>query len=418
MGSPTLLSLYSGAGGLDYGLAAAGFRVAVANDLDHDSCQTLRRNTEHAVVEGSILAIPTATLLSAGGLRPGEVDLLAGGPPCQPFSKSGYWAHGDTRRLADPRAQTLGAFLRVLEEAEPRAFLIENVDGLAYSGKSEGLNLLLGAIESLNQRTGSCYRPSYQVLNAADFGVPQMRRRLFVVASRDGRPFTFPSDLSELDPREVRRPNPGGAGFYRSAWDALADAGVRPDEDLHVRGKWAALLPSIPEGQNYLWHTDRGGGLPLFGWRRRFWGFLLKLSKSLPSWTIQAQPGPAIGPLHWCSRLLSEHELLRLQTFPDHIHIVGSRVSVQRQIGNAVPSLLAEVVGRQIRTQLLDLPPIPEPLSLLPANRSTVPPPEPIEPVPAHYWSLVGHHDPHPGTGLGNAALRRPVPGATMPALW
>ena len=76
----------------------------------------------------------------------------------------------------------------------------------------------------------------------------------------------------------------------------------------------SGLLPSIPEGENYLWYTNRGGGLQLFGWRTRYWSFLLKLAKSLPSWTIQAQPGSAIGPFHWRSRKLTTREMCRLQT--------------------------------------------------------------------------------------------------------
>ena len=78
------------------------------------------------------------------------------------------------------------------------------------------------------------------------------------------------------------------------------------DEDLNVRGKWVGLLPSIPEGKNYLWHTSRGGGLPLFGWRTRYWTFLLKLAKNRPSWTIQAQPGPAVGPFHLSYKRLGQ----------------------------------------------------------------------------------------------------------------
>jgi DNA (cytosine-5)-methyltransferase 1 len=360
-----------------------------------------------AVVEGSIFDIPTAGLLSAAGLHPGEVDLLAGGPPCQPFSKSGYWSTGDARRLNDPRAQTLNAYLRVLEGAQPRAFLLENVDGLAYAGKSEGLRLLLNAVEDINRRTGTRYAPEWKVLNSADFGVPQVRRRLLVVAARDGTPFRFPTDLSESEPTAMRQRSKDGTSFYRCAWDALADACVRPDEDLAIRGKWAALLPSIPEGENYLWHTDRGGGLPLFGWRRRYWGFLLKLSKARPSWTIQAQPGPAIGPFHWENRRLSAHELCRLQTFPDGVRLAGNRVSIQRQVGNAVPSLLAEVVGRAIRTQLLGLPPPRCSLVLLPPDLGSVPTPEPPAEVSDNYLILAGKHDAHPGTGQGNAARAR-----------
>src|SRR5206468_6143085 len=128
---------------------------------------------------------------------------------------------------------------------------------------------------------------------------------------------------------------------YLTAWDAIGDFSQDSnDPDLAISGKWADLLPTIPEGKNYLWHTPRGGGEPLFGWRTRYWNFLLKLAKDQPSWTIQAQPGPAVGPFHWKSRRLSTRELCRLQTFPDDVVIVGDRMSLHRQVGNAVPSLL------------------------------------------------------------------------------
>ncbi len=175
---------------------------------------------------------------------------------------------------------------------------------------------------------------------------------------------------------------------------------------MDVRGKWAELLASIPEGSNYLYHTDRGGGLPLFGWRRRYWSFLLKLAKSRPSWTIQAQPGPAIGPFHWHNRRLSVRELCRLQTFPDDVVIAGGRTSQQRQLGNAVPSLLAEVLGKEIAAQLLGARP-KKGLLLLPPDRSPTPPPEPLGPVPKKHRKLAGKHDAHPGTGKGYAAVAR-----------
>ena len=139
---------------------------------------------------------------------------------------------------------------------------------------------------------------------------------------------------------------------YATAWDAIGGVDLRAaDEDLRVRGRWADLLPSIPEEENYSWHTDRKGGMPLFGWRRCYWCFLLKLAKALPSWTLQAQPGPAIGPFHWEIRRLAVAEMARLQTFPSDITFVGSRGSVQKQLGNAVPSLLAEVIGREVAEQ-------------------------------------------------------------------
>jgi site-specific DNA-cytosine methylase len=198
-------------------------------------------------------------------------------------------------------------------------------------------------------------------------------------------------------------------GRHLTAWDALRTISPLKSEreGLQLRGKWADLLPTIPEGQNYLWHTERGGGEPLFGWRRRYWSFLLKLAKSAPSWTIQAQPGPATGPFHWDNRRLSVQEMARLQTFPKGLKIAGSYADAQRQLGNAVPSLLAEILAREISAQLLSRP--VKGRLLLAIKPSAVPPPPAHKPtaVPAAYLSLRGEHDAHPGTGRGyRAALR------------
>lgn len=401
---PTVISLYSGAGGIDYGLEAAGFETRVVMDLDHDCCQTLRRNRNWPVLEGSIVDIPSKRILAAAGLRKGEASLLVGGPPCQPFSKSGYWARGDSLRLKDPRAITLTEYFRVLEDILPEAFLLENVEGMAYNKKSEAVDVILGLLDGINQRQSTNYTIRFSVLSAADYGVPQMRSRFLMVGSREGIPFGFP------DPTHRSREavcTDESLPFHRTAWDALADVVPDSSESLQMRGKWADLLPSIPEGLNYLHHTNRGGGKPLFGWRRRYWSFLLKLAKARPSWTIQAQPGPAIGPFHWSSRLLSVRELCRLQTFPDDVQILGGRGAVQRQVGNAVPSLLAEVVGREIARQLLGLAQSDSPLVLMPPDRGAPPEPERVGPVPQKYLGLIGEYDDHPGTGLGYGAQAR-----------
>ncbi|MGZ5443511.1 MAG: DNA cytosine methyltransferase [Thermoanaerobaculia bacterium] len=399
MTQPTVISLFSGAGGIDFGFEAAKYRTAVALDLDPNSCETIRRNRPWPVIESDIFGVTPEMILQVAGLDRGEADVLIAGPPCQPFSKSGYWARGESGRLRDPRAATLDGFLRVLEGTLPRVFLLENVHGIAYSAKDEGIEFLIREIAAINRRTGSHYQPVSAVLNAAWFGVPQMRERFFMIASRDGRQFRFPD--AGYRPSDDIEPQLIGLPPYRTAWDALADVSPSPDEDLRVRGKWADLLPSIPEGSNYIWHTERGEGLRLFGWRRRYWSFLLKLAKNLPSWTIQAQPGPAVGPFHWENRRLSMRELCRLQTFPDDVVISGNHVAIQRQVGNAVPSLLAEVLAREIRTQLLGRRALQIPLLLVPPDRSPAPPSERPKLVPPKYRSLVADHSAHPGTGKG-----------------
>jgi DNA (cytosine-5)-methyltransferase 1 len=399
------ISLYTGVGGLDFGLEAAGIETAVAVEMDGACCRTIRLNRPWPLIEGNIHDVTSKQILSVAGLRKGEVDLLVGGPPCQPFSKSSYWVSGDSLRLDDPRADTLGAYLRVLRDTRPRAFLLENVYGLAYKGKSEGLELLLRGIQQINNETKANYSVACAVLNAADYGVPQTRERVFLIGSRDGTPFRFPSQTHAAQESNAlidARLEP-----HSTAWDALGDLTPNVTEPgLEVAGRWGALLPSIPEGQNYLWHTPRMAGSPLFGWRTRYWSFLLKLSKNRPSWTIQAQPGPYIGPFHWTNRRLTAEEMCRLQTFPDGLRFEASRNEVQRMLGNAVPSLVAEVLAREIRKQLLGKPPRGS-LKLLPPRRTDMPPPEPLRQVPKHYMALVGDHAEHPGTGKGRGARRR-----------
>lgn len=409
--SLTTISLFTGAGGLDLGFEAAGFDTAVAVEMDSRCVETLRANRKWRVIERDVGRVTTDELLETAGLEPEQPDVLIGGPPCQPFSKSGFWATGEARRLDDPRATTIDHYLRILEEARPRAFLLENVEGLGFKGKSEGLERIQSATQEINGRHGTRYRASVAVLNAADYGVPQLRRRLFVVGARDGATFRFP-EPTHFGPEEAlpgdNRPR------WRTAWDALHDLPSPDDPALVLKGKWASLLPSIPEGQNYLHHTDRGEGEPLFGWRRRYWSFLLKLAKDQPAWTLQAQPGPATGPFHWTSRRLSMREMARLQTFPDDFDVKGSVADAQRQLGNAVPSLLAEVLARAIRAQLLNQPQVGGEPALARSAAERTPPPERRRPVPAHYLALRGSHAAHPGTGLGYRAASREL--SVLPA--
>lgn len=412
MAKPKLISLFSGGGGLDYGFEAAGFHTGACVEMDHDSCETLRASRpKWSVIERSIFDVPTDEMLEAAGARSGEIDLVMGGPPCQPFSKSGYWARGDSARLNDPRARTLDAYLRVVEEAKPGAFLLENVQGLNFKGKGEGLDLLLEGIEGINKRTKSNYKVSATVVDAASFGVPQHRQRLIVIAQRDGKLFQFPEATHGDDELSLFKREP-----FHTTWDVLGDAPSDDSHDLSMRGRFADLLPSIPEGQNYLWHTDKGieravatgqaPGRSLFGWRRHFWTFLLKLAKARPSWTVQAQPGPAAGPFHWENRRLSARELCRIQTMPDDVKVQGSLGSAQRQIGNAVPSLLGEVLGRAIRAQLLGAP-ARGPLKLMPERATKTPGPKRPAAVDPKYLDREGLHTAHPGTGQGHGARSR-----------
>lgn len=422
----SVVSLFTGAGGLDLGFEAAGFETKVAIEMDDDAIRTLEKNRPqwnaiHADIRSEHACSPAILLRSR--LHEGEADVLIGGPPCQPFSKSGYWAHGDSKRLKDPRSETLGAYLRVLRDLKPRAFLLENVPGLTYSEKDEGLQLLRRSIEEINETTGTQYSFAAKLMRAVEHGVPQDRQRVFIIGSRDGYDFRFPNPMYDPPPRQTLDSGSDqqllSLNLSRivesvvprrclTAWDAIADLEDDDSPELRVSGKWADLLPTIPEGRNYLFHTDRGEGLPLFGWRRRYWSFLLKLSKRLPSWTIAAQPGPAIGPFHWRNRRLSREEMMRLQTFPSGYTIVGSFRSAQRQLGNAVPSALAELLAREIRHQFFGDPALDaKSLILVPRTRGQPAAEERPGKVPKKYLGLVGRHSAHPGTGQGYGAVRR-----------
>lgn len=403
----TLISLYTGAGGLDLGFEAAGFSTKVAVELDANARATLLENRPawKQPEQGDALKQDARDVLKLAGLKRRKVDALIGGPPCQPFSKSAFWAAGTTRRLDDPRARTLGVMLDLTEAILPRVLVIENVRGIAYREKDEAMKLVEERLAQINEFHGTSYTTTVCYLQATDFGVPQIRERAFLVAFRDGDSFEPPEPITgEGRPRPVV-----------TAWDAIGD--LAPDRELAkklaTRGKWAKLLPSIPEGQNYLWHTDRGAGLPLFGWRTRYWSFLLKLAKERPAWTIQADPGPATGPFHWDSRLLSIAEMARLQSFPAGYKFAGDYRAARRQIGNAVPPALAEAVARRIAAMLLKRNYTSD-LTLAVASCGRPPAAAKPAEVDAEFRALAGRHAAHPGTGKGPAALLRPLPDASI----
>lgn len=383
------LSLYSGAGGFECGLARAGFKFVASVDQDEACVRSLQANDTTARV---LLADVAALLDTSWFSELVDLDLLCAGPPCQPFSKSANWHSGAPQGFVDKRAKTFHDLMEIVAKTLPRVLLIENVPGFAK--KFGGLKWLSAALSQVNAETGANYQLSSAIVDAADFGVPQTRQRLLVVADREGRTFQFPTDAETV-------------GTRVTAWDALCDVRTESDSSLKMKGRWAGLLPSIPPGKNYLWHTERGGGQHIFGYRTRYWNFLLKLDPERPSWTLPAQPSQGAGPFHWDNRRLSSEEMARLQSFPSDWKFEGSFVEQVRQIGNAVPPLLAEIIGRGIRQQLLDSPVFSAEPSLAIRRATSSPPAFREEPVPANYLNLVGKHPAHPGHGRGPGAQKR-----------
>ena len=162
-----VISLFTGAGGLDLGFEAAGYETAVAVEMDDMCVQTLRHNRKWPVIHSDVHSVSSEAILEVSKLKKYEASLLIGGPPCQPFSKSGFWATGESKRLKDPRASTLDEYLRILEDTLPEAFLLENVAGIAYKGKAEGLEYLLDRIATINGKNKTNYRVETMRLNAA-----------------------------------------------------------------------------------------------------------------------------------------------------------------------------------------------------------------------------------------------------------
>lgn len=335
--------------------SAGPFRVAVATDYAPQALQTLVLNLpDTATVPGDIRDIPTPELLRAGSLGVGDAAIVVGGPPCTPFSKSGFWL-AEKRESRDPNASLLEEYVRVIAQARPEAFVLENVQALTYKTHQAHFQQLLSALSELG------YNPQWKTLLAADYGVPQLRKRVFIVGRRDGKAFQFPE------------PTHGGPSETTRTWDltklshvtaerAFAGLVTTPEPGELVEGKYGELTAEIPGGQNYLWHTSRYGGRDEFKWRSRYWTFLLRLAPDKPSSTLQAQPGPYVGPFHWenlpneagdlRARRLRVPELLRLMTFPDDFQLVGSRADIQRQLGNAVPLALGKAVLRALALQL------------------------------------------------------------------
>lgn len=187
---PKIISLFSGAGGMDIGFEMAGFQTAVAVEFDSSCCKTLRLNRpEIEVIEGDISTISTTDILSKAKLKPLEAALVIGGPPCQSFSLAG-------KRLGmnEPRGKLLLEFIRIVREALPVAFVMENVRGMANWQNGAALKAIENEFSEPIFFEGKTYqyRIEHKILNAADFGIPQFRERIFLVGNRINQSFTFP----------------------------------------------------------------------------------------------------------------------------------------------------------------------------------------------------------------------------------
>ena len=341
--SPRCISLFSGAGGLDLGIRQAGFDIVLATDID-PLCEKAHQAN---FPETDFYCGPIAEV-SKKRLNPyldEPVDLLVGGPPCPPYSKSRFWLQDKPRALDDPVADvTLTGYVKVLKTVMPRAFIFENVPGFRYKTHEAGLHFIEAKAKELG------YRTRWAVLNAASYGVPQTRQR-FIMIGHQGEPIDFPAPTHvDFDDYPVLKQDLLPWVTAGEALEDLDDPSYGFDLEGHFAGgKHHQLLTQIPEGDNYLYFTERRGHAnPQFEWRSRYWSFLLKLSRDRPSWTIQGTRSNNQGPFHWRNRILRIAELKRLQSFPDDWQLAGKVQEQWRQVGNAVPPLLARHLGHTV----------------------------------------------------------------------
>lgn len=339
-----LVSIFSGILGLDLGLERAGFQTRFALDFDKHCKDVVEDNRnvlgEFPYVVGDINEIAADSILEAANLKSGEVALLSGGPPCQPFSKSGL-----RKGIEDERGILFKRYLEFLEVIQPKSFILENVRGLYSSRKGEDFKEII----QLFEETG--YTIYWKIIDSANYGVPQFRQRLFIIGFRDRIKFAFPAETHGEEEGLLNNLFDDRLPFV-TVEEAIGDL-VDKVEVPNYNGKYAHLLEEIPEGMNYSYYTaERGHPNPLFEWRSKFWYFLLKIDRKKPSLTIQAQPGNNTGPFHWKNRKLAPAEIKRLQTFPDWLKINKSYAVSHRMIGNAVPPLLSKVLGEAIISAL------------------------------------------------------------------
>jgi DNA (cytosine-5)-methyltransferase 1 len=340
-GVPTL-SLFSGAGGLDLGFLEAGYDIRACVEIEHNYCQTLRANVggNHRFGGETVIHEKDIRKFDASQYRSAGIRCVVGGPPCQTFSAAGRRA-GGVIGTKDSRGQLFEAYCDVLDELNPEVFVFENVYGLPGANGGRPFKEICDAFSSRG------YKLSWEVVDAADYGVPQHRERLIMVGSR-GRKFVFP--------QPTHGPDSASGRPLTSVLHAIEDL-QDPDEPFHddLGGMYGHLLPQVPEGLNYAYFTaEMKHPAPVFAWRSKFHDLLYKVDRNAPCRTIKAQPGKFTGPFHWKNRHFTTAELKRLQTFPDDYELQGSRGIVLEQIGNSVPPALAAVIATAVREQLLE----------------------------------------------------------------
>lgn len=366
---PTAVDLFSGAGGLSLGLQDAGFTVLAAADSDPWSIETHTANVGGLGYVGD-LTDPADFIEHLDGWGITSVDLVAGGPPCQPFSRAGQSKIKDlvktgVRTHDDPRAALWQSFMRIVEHLHPSAVLVENVPNLP--SWDDGA-VLMGFFESFRSLG---YSVDARIIDCFLFGIPQHRARLFMVATRNDATFNWPGprgDFTSLRDAIGDLPMvPGGQRAeelpYRprralTAFQRSMRTRMNPDSSpviydhitRAVRADDLEAYELLDEGQTYADLPERlrryRSDIFTDKYKRLTWG---ELSRTITA-HLAKDGYRYIHPQQ--HRTLSVREAARLQTFPDDFRFAGQPSHRYRQIGNAVPPMMAEALGTAIRAAL------------------------------------------------------------------
>lgn len=377
---PTNISLFTGAGGLDIGLEKEGFATPILVEVDRSARETLKANRHlfrcpQARLLGDISQLSPQDVLEAAGVKRGGPTLIAAGPPCQSFSTAGRRGS-----INDPRGGLFNHFVRMVEGIQPRFFVLENVRGILSAAirhrplhlrgrgnhpleEDEELGSLLRMIilPALRRRLG--YEVVYGLVNTADYGVPQVRRRTLFLGSRDGEFGSREWSSDEMPLEELMPPTHSEESVRgRERWLTLGDAleSLREDQPEFIPYSPARkrVLELVPPGKNWRHLRDTqgheylrkvmGGAYDAGGGKVGFWR---RLTFDKPCPTVIASPIQKGTCL--ChpgeTRPLTVREYAKVQQFPDEYVIMGSTASKYTQIGNAVPVGLGRAIGRALR---------------------------------------------------------------------
>jgi DNA (cytosine-5)-methyltransferase 1 len=360
----SVLDLFSGCGGLSLGLEAAGFMIAGGNDADDAALDSFRLNHENARTwSGPVEMLESRRVLDDLGLEAGELDVLAGGPPCQGFSRNRARRHVEGRFVDDPRNYLFREFLRFVGDLQPRMVLVENVPEILSKEGGRYGDEIREDLDDLG------YSMTAAVLNAADFGVPQRRRRAIILASRVGDvslPLPTHAEHEEdslfpLPPYLTIRDAIGDlAGLQEGeTWTEYPQAPSTPfqkerrKEATHLTEHHAWRMSAVQRER--LSHLREGEGaekLPNHLAPKSGYGSAYRrMAWDIPALTITTwlyHPGSGMFYHPSDSRTITLREAARLQSFDDDVRFVGGKVARCRQVGNAVPPLLARAIGEQM----------------------------------------------------------------------